>query len=716
MRVVKRSVILSTVSAIALVPVVAGSEGLITTAKNMYGTPGGLIDMPSAEVAPDADLSSTVTHMGGTTRTTLTFQITPRLTGSFRYSALSDYRPGRGTPTGYPNGTYYDRSFDLKYQLLDEGRYRPGVAIGLQDFIGTGLYGAEYIVATKSIGDRLRVTGGVGWGRLGSFKSFTSTGTRPTATIGSGGIPTYDRWFRGPVAAFGGLSYQATDKLSFKAEYSSDAYIEETGGGQDPGAAMFARKSPWNFGVDYRLSDAVRMGAYYMYGSEIGLSVSVSLNPKTSPVRGGADQAPMPVAVRPKYSASDLGWTVEPGRKDKVREAVAGGLAGEGLILEGMEIDGRRAHVVVRNERWDIEAQAVGRAARVLSRNLPASVETFRITQVAHGMPVGAVTVARSDIEKLENAPASAMLSRVRFDGASDAWAGVAPIDGIYPRLEWSLGPYTKLSVFDPDNPVRIDVGAKLAGDYWIAPGWVASGAVTVKLTGNLGEPSTGRTGAGAGTLPPVRSDAWRYARGNDPKIEKLTLAKYGRLGEDLYGRVTLGYLETMYAGVSGELLWKPVDSRLALGVEMNYVAKRDYDQLFGTQGYEVGTGHVSAYYDFGNGFHGQLDAGRYLAGDWGATVALDREFDNGWRVGAFVTKTNVSSSAFGEGSFDKGIRITAPLSWAIGTASRKKNDIVIRSLTRNGGARVHVDGRLYDMVRDTHQPEMAKTWGRFWR
>lgn len=704
------------VGLVAMAPMAVHGDNLTTKSKNMYGTPGGLIDMPSAEMSEDGELSATVSHFGGTTKTTLTFQVTPRLTGSFRYASLREYRPGRGGAGAYPNSSYYDRSFDLRYQILTEGDYRPAVAVGLRDFMGTGLYGGEYVVATKEIGSRLRVTGGVGWGRLGSFDSFGSNGTRPTGLIGSGGIPNTDRWFRGPMSGFAGLSYQASEQLSFTAEYSTDAYLEERGAGQDPGSNLFRRKSPWNFGVGYQLSDAVNLGAYYMYGSEVGVRVSVALNPRTSPVPGGSDTAPLPVEVRPQFSARDLGWAATPGARDTLRDEVAQGLAREGLILEGMRVEADRVRILVRNIRWDIEAQAMGRAARVLSRVMPDPVEHFTIGQSYQGMPAGSVTMRRSDVEALENAPAAAMLDLVRFGGDAGALAGTEVVPGIYPKLEWNLAPYVKLGVFDPDSPVKADAGLRLSGDYRIAPGWVLSGAVSVKAAGNLDAPPSGRTGAGPGTLPKVRSNARFYAMGNDPRLDHLTVAKYGRLGEDWYGRVTLGYLEPMYAGISGEVLWKPVGSRLALGAEVNYVAQRDFNQGFGLRNYDIATGHLSAYYDFGNGFHGQLDMGRYLAGDWGATVALDREFDNGWRVGAYVTKTNVSAAAFGEGSFDKGIRITVPMSWAIGSATRRKNDLVIQSLTRDGGARVEVDGRLYEAVRDSHRPQMAKTWGKFWR
>ena len=93
---------------------------------NSFGMPG-LIDMPSAQSAPDAELIFSVSQSGKSLRNTLTFQISPRLTGAFRYSAI-----------GRPTNTLYDRSFDLRYRLLDETERWPSVAVGLQDFIGTG--------------------------------------------------------------------------------------------------------------------------------------------------------------------------------------------------------------------------------------------------------------------------------------------------------------------------------------------------------------------------------------------------------------------------------------------------------------------------------------------------------------------------------------------------------------------------------------------------
>jgi hypothetical protein len=48
----------------------------------LYGTPG-LIDMPSADMAPDATLSTSMSHFAGTTRSTITFQVAPPADGQF---------------------------------------------------------------------------------------------------------------------------------------------------------------------------------------------------------------------------------------------------------------------------------------------------------------------------------------------------------------------------------------------------------------------------------------------------------------------------------------------------------------------------------------------------------------------------------------------------------------------------------------------------------
>jgi hypothetical protein len=91
----------------------------------------GLVDMPSAHMADDGQITVSVSALKDTQRYGFSFQALPWLEGSFRYSHLSNY--------GFQN--YYDRSFGLKLRLVEESRNWPDISLGIRDIIGTGVYG-----------------------------------------------------------------------------------------------------------------------------------------------------------------------------------------------------------------------------------------------------------------------------------------------------------------------------------------------------------------------------------------------------------------------------------------------------------------------------------------------------------------------------------------------------------------------------------------------
>jgi len=711
---------LATASLLALATatgVAAQDRGITYT---LYGTPG-LIEMPSAVADADGQIATTFSFFGGIQRNNFTFQITPRLSGTFRYSRTNDYE-------GAGEGAFYDRSFDLRYQIAPEGDWRPAIAVGLQDFIGTGLFSSEYLVATKTVSDSVRITAGLGWGRLGSYNGFDNPlgllgddfNTRPEYDRSStGGTPALNTFFRGDAALFAGVEWAINDRFTFKAEYSSDdAYVDLNGD------ALFDRASPLNFGLTWAPRPGYQLALSYLYGSQVGLTGTILLNPNERLFGSGRDDAPLPVLVR----GSDAGAAASWGRLAGLPAGsdLAGNLrtalARDGFELQGVELAGTTARVRYTNTDYRSEAQGLGRVARILTGALPAGIDSFTLEPMQRGIPLTAVTFRRADLEAQEAAVggSAAILQQAVFTDAGPR-AGLIEVAPGHPAFSWGLSPYLGLTVFGGENPVRLDFGVRLSARYEFRPNIVLSGSMRYSLTPRdrpAEEPDDS-------PLPPVRSNTGFYAADGQPGIERLTLAWYGRPGRDLYSRVTAGYLEPMFGGVSAELLWKPVDSRWALGAELNYVAQRDTDMLFGfghydidpeDADYRVATGHASLYYQFANDFHGQIDVGRYLAGDWGATFALDREFDNGWRVGAYFTLTDVSAEDFGEGSFDKGIRITIPFDFILGQPTRRETSATLSSLARDGGARLDVDGRLYDVVREGHLTDLADGWGRFWR
>jgi hypothetical protein len=156
-----------------------------------------------------------------------------------------------------------------------------------------------------------------------------------------------------------------------------------------------------------------------------------------------------------------------------------------------------------------------------------------------------------------------------------------------------------------------------------------------------------------------------------------------------------------MYGGVGGEVLYRPLDERWAVGVEANWVKQRDFDQRFSFRDYSVATGHASFYYMWGEERRvvSAISAGRYLAKDWGATLAVSRAFDNGVTMGAYATKTDVSSKDYGEGSFDKGIYVSVPFDFLLPRSTRARANFLWNPLYRDGGARVGHSYGLYQMT-----------------
>lgn len=703
---------------------------------NLYGATG-LIDMPSGEAQPDAQLSVTSSHFGPISRTTLSFQITPRISASFRFLGIRDWNATAACQPSCTTGvdqfdTYYDRSFDLRFQALDEGKYVPAVTIGLQDFAGTGVLSGEYVAATKTITPNVKVTAGLGWGRLGSKGSIGSPfGVRPPIDIGSGGNFNYDQWFKGPASPFAGVEWQVNDRWTVKGEYSSDAYEEEA-----ERRNTFERKSAFNFGVEYQPSEYYRLGAYYMYGSKLGVAGQFFINPKVRPSRGITERAPTPIAPRPSRSSDPEAWTTDWAQDSTSGPILRGNAAmllkDDGILVESIGYSAGTAQVRIRNTKYQNAAEAIGRTARVMAKTMPASVEIFEIVPLANGVPASKVTIKRSDLETLEFSPDSIaqMAQRVVITGENGSTDGFATDQDLYPAFSWSLGPNARFRFFDQKAPFKMDVGIKATARYEIRPGLVIAGEVTQKLAGNLKD----RPPLPDRTLQPVRSAVYFYDKEGTTAIEKLAVHWHSKLARDVYTRVSLGYLERMYGGVSTEMLWKPTDSRWALGAELNYLKQRSPDQHFGftlpasmysvdsdvnatgPSSYTTVNGHVSAYYQIGDGFHAQLDVGKYLAGDIGATLSINREFSNGWRVGAFATKTDVSASDFGSGSFDKGISVTIPLNWGLGSPSKSTTDITLRPFRRDGGARLELDDRLYDSVRGYHQSSIDDQFGSFWK
>ena len=661
---------------------------------SLNGT-AGLIDMPTAQMLPDAETAWTFTGTGTVYGGTLTFQMLPNLETAVHFMTIEEW----------DGGTLFDQSLDLKYRIFEETDTLPSLAIGSRDFLSNGAFSSEYIVASKGIGYGLTITGGLGWGRLGSYNPVMSFGTRPAAD--STGID-FDHFFRGDVALFGGLEWNTPVKgLSVKAEYSSDAYVgEQAYGSFDP-------KTPLNFGIEYEPVRGVSVGGYYNYGTDFGVRLTLSGNPNRPIVPSDFGIGPVPVNPRlGDYDRSE-GWANSPMITALLISALAPVLEAEGIVIEEALITGNTIDLYISNNRMPQTTKAIGRIVRTLSVALPHSVEVFRITPVASGLATTTVEIRRSDLEAQVDRPnagpeswASAQFTDAQNHLPDGAWSR-----DIYPDFNWSLNPIIPINLSSQGAAASIDVLLNASASYRLSRGLSLNGSLTQKLYGNIGD-----SAVESDSSTPIRSNFALYQTAG-PSLDRLTADYSFKLTPSTYARVSGGYLERMFAGISGEVLWMPTNQNWGVSAEISAVQQRGYDDMFGFEDYKTVTGHASLYWDTGyHGIEAQVDVGRYLAGDIGSTVSLSRRFANGWEVSGFVTLTDMSFEDFGEGNFAKGVSLSIPLRWTMPLETRSATGISLGTVGGDGGARLELGERFYDTIRDYDTVDFNETWGAFWQ
>ena len=632
-----------------------------------YGS-SGLIDIPTARMSADGTLTTTAAIQSSTSAYSLTYQATPWLEGTFRYTGFNDF-------------FNYDRNYEVKFKLWSEKKYRPQVAVGIRDLVGTGIFGSEYLVASKAI-NNFDFTIGMGWGRLAGDGHASNPMIQLSESfefrdqnIGLGGKVAKDSFFSGEqVGFFGGATYNfETLPLTAILEFNPDPYdLEQSLGGAAP-------KSPVSAAVKWDAAPGVSLTLSRQHGQEWGAELSVALDtlsrlakPANRQFRSSRD-----------YSADELPEGIN---GDSWYDTLLFDAERSGLLLVEATIDkqSQQATLVMGNTGYAVWADAVDSMTTLADLHLPSTVNSFNIVIEEEGHRLQSLRVPRPSLSVGPNRP---LLDRnIRIEPVKLQSFVQHKTDFQQKKIFFDVNLANRLQLFDPDDPARYqiygDVGISLA----LPKSWVLSGAYGFDIANNFGE-STRKSDS---TLPRVRSDVVRYLTEGETGLDSLYLQKRGNLRNDIYYRAYGGVLESMFSGIGGEVLYQPFKSRFAFGLSANSVRQRDYDKSFKHLDYKTTTGFASVYwaspiYNFDAAFH----AGKYLAKDVGGTLEVRRTFRNGWMVGLWATVTDVSDVDFGEGSFDKGMFFKIPLNGLFGIGTRSNYSMRMRPIQRDGGQRL---------------------------
>ena len=345
--------------------------------------------------------------------------------------------------------------------------------------------------------------------------------------------------------------------------------------------------------------------------------------------------------------------------------------------------------------------ERIDKGVGVLHRDAPANIQDFQLEFFNKGLMVSDYKVDRVQwmLSQTQWLPPS-QKKTIMEPLTSEAIAKLPP-GSVWGRLdhkpydgELGLGYFQVIG--GPDTPLLFAVSATADGTYNFDKNTWLTGTVSARLIDNFGKFNyTGPT-----NLPPVRTDIRQYMTTSVATMPNLQATRTFQLGGDHFASAYAGYLEMMFAGAGGEYLYRPSNSRFAIGIDANRVRQRQFNQWTSLQSYSVNTGHITSYWD--TGFEDILvkfSVGQYLAGDRGGTLDLSRVFQNGVKIGAYVTRTNVSYSQFGEGSFDKGVYIAVPFDAFFARHTDSVANLLWTPLIRDGGAMLYRKYPLYNLT-----------------
>lgn len=676
----------------------------------------GLMQMPTGRMAPEGEFNFSVTGSDEYLFYNVTLQLMPWLETTIRYTRVNDLPYSSSFPD--VDNEFTDKGIDFKFRLWEESEYMPEIALGVRDFAGTGLFDAEFIAATKQYSNSklgtFDFTLGMGWGYLGTRDTITNPFCkasdkfcdRPSEFLSTGGTTNFDRAFKGPAALFGGIEYQTLHKpLRFKLEYDGNDYstdypVIQAGVDMSP-------HTPWNFGVLYRLGMADFRLSYERGDTLVaGLTLNTNFNDMPSFWR----DTPTPeIEDNQPEELSDIDWKRVTEDLDKIA----------GYRNTRIYVDDKTVTVVGEQKKYRDRNEAHEKAAAVLHNEMPDDIDTYAINERSRGL-VGEQTIISKEKyrdfaqvnyinPKIEDATAK----------ASNKPSGESVYDG-FERFDWGFAPKLVQTLGNAEDFYLFSVGLSGNASYWLTDNLEIGGSLYWDWYNNYDKfiyvtPPDGTT------VPRVRTMFRAYQNEHAVTMSNLQLTWFQEYSDTMDQQFYAGYLESMFAGVGTEFLYRPQGANWAIGADVNVISQRDPQSYFGVydekwqnvpeygrpfQVIDKGfTGFVSGYYypqwEFLQDLMIQVDIGQFLAGDVGTQINVSKQFKSGVIAGAFASFTDLSADEFGEGSFTKGFYLSIPFDIMTVKPSNNRANFSWQPLTRDGGQKL---GRKYSLIELTDE------------
>jgi len=618
-------------------------------AANWVGT--GLLEIPTARVLDDGVIRVSVAQAlpyrwyGGGMGVFPGLELTGRLT---------DITNIPGPTPEY--GSNKDKAFDIKYQLIPESKWLPAVALGYHDLFGTQLFEAQYIVLSRQIFP-FDFTLGYGTKRLDGL--------------------------------FAGIEVALHPRLHFITEYSPIDYATDT-----PSARGVPEGAEWpvNFGLRYKLLPVIDLGVSYQRGDTVGVSLNFQTDLGKPIVPHRADPPPLVDVDRRPFKQRDKKEMVE-----KIHAAIhEAGFANVSVYTEEGTLSAE-----FTNNQYLSNQKAVGRVLRILLLHAPSDAKKLQAIEKRKGIPIVKVAVKPSVFEAylMGDVPEEIFERLIEVETTTEEPdlndPEVVHTGGEDSRFGYGVKPEFQSYLNDPSGFFKFRVGIKPWGVANLWKGGEAYARFDVPFYSNI---------ESTNVSPPdtVREDSWKYL-GRDYTFSNLLFDQAIQFTDRTFGRVSFGYLEYMYAGASGEVLHFFGDGSVAVGLQADWVRKREPGSTMALKDLDFYDLLANAYFRVPKlDVTLQTQYGRFMAGDVGWLFTGTREYDTGIIIGGWWSFTDTDDlQGFSRGYDSKGVFITLPASIFLPHDSPIRYNYSFSPWTRDSAQTPYHWQTLFDLASD---------------
>jgi hypothetical protein len=556
-------------------------------------------------------------------------------------------------------GNTKDKSFDVKFQFMEESKWWPAMALSIMDPHGTRIYPSQSLVASKQLYP-FDFTIGFGNGKFGK------------APLASSGEGFQSELFSDPQGwlkdsqFFWGIQLALSEKYALMLEYSPIRYSRQT---SDPARDKYftdSSPSPFNVGFRWKPYKWAEVDVSYQRGDQIGVNLSMAFD-IGQPLRPIYDP---PYKEKKEDSANPL--------TQRLTEALRqSGFSSIGIIMDRNDL-----WIRVKNDRYFYNTRAIGVVARLVAEIIPPYFQTINIALMENEIPLLEFTTTRYDIAEwyAERLTPGEFFFLSGLDTAIQETPDMALTHR--KQFGYSIRPSFETFLNDPSGFFKYRLGVEGTLSYYPWKGMSLIAGLEGYVLNTISTSNEPLEDA-------IRTDMPLYKKTN-LALSRLMFSQIHKMGYETYGRFAGGLLEIQYAGIDGEVA-KPIgDGRFVVGVGGSIVKKRAPDTAFGLKDGLSGKTYHTWFLNTRLNIPEidlavDVQAGRFLGGDTGAKFTVSK-FIKGVVVYAWYSATDTSGmkSGLNRGYHDKGIGVMIPLRIFNGSDSRTVYDFSISPWTRD--------------------------------